>query len=93
MTIGQQEGVRLVQAHDRYLGLLAVAGKSRSVLFDDVRDRVWAHIADWNSKLLSQAGKGALIKAVLQSLPTYVILCFKLSDHLLRELESAMGDF
>ncbi|KAL0326523.1 UNVERIFIED_CONTAM: hypothetical protein Sangu_1730300 [Sesamum angustifolium] len=86
-------GVRLVSVHDRYLGLPAVVGRSRRVLFHNVLDRVWARIAVWNNKLLSQASKGVLIKCVLHSLPTYAMSCFKLPDHLLRELESAMSNF
>ncbi|KAL0451591.1 UNVERIFIED_CONTAM: putative mitochondrial protein, partial [Sesamum latifolium] len=63
-------GVRLVGAHDQYLGLPAVAGRSRRALFHNIRDRFWGRINGWNSKLLSQAGKGVLIKSLLQSLPT-----------------------
>ncbi|KAL0373056.1 UNVERIFIED_CONTAM: hypothetical protein Scaly_0987200 [Sesamum calycinum] len=86
-------GVRLVSVHDRYLGLPTVVGRSRRVLFRNVLDRVWARIAGWNNKLLSQASKGVLINCVLHSLPTYAMSCFKLPDHLLRELESAMSNF
>ncbi|KAL0312842.1 UNVERIFIED_CONTAM: hypothetical protein Sradi_5683500 [Sesamum radiatum] len=69
-------GVRLVTSHDRYLGLLAMAGRSRSVLFHNIRDRFCGRINGWNDKLLSQAGKGVLIKSVQQFLPTYAMSCF-----------------
>ncbi|KAL0416341.1 UNVERIFIED_CONTAM: putative mitochondrial protein [Sesamum latifolium] len=62
-TISQEEerrlagrlGVRLVVSHDRYLGLPAVAGRSRKALFQNIRDYFFTRINGWNSKLLSQA--------------------------------------
>ncbi|KAL0453721.1 UNVERIFIED_CONTAM: hypothetical protein Slati_1350200 [Sesamum latifolium] len=58
-------GVRLVASHDKYLGLLAVAGRSLSEFFYGIRDRVWSKINDWNEKMLSQVGKGIFTKAIL----------------------------
>ncbi|KAL0453719.1 UNVERIFIED_CONTAM: putative mitochondrial protein [Sesamum latifolium] len=86
-------GVQLVVSHDRYLGLPAAAGKSRKALFQNIRDRLFTRINGWNSKLLSQAGKGVLIKSVLQSLPTYAMSCFRLPDNLLQDMEKMMRDF
>ncbi|KAL0336264.1 UNVERIFIED_CONTAM: putative mitochondrial protein [Sesamum radiatum] len=50
-------GVRVASAHDRYLGLPAVAGRSRHALFHNIQDRMWTRIADG-----IVAGKGVLIK-------------------------------
>ncbi|KAL0433785.1 UNVERIFIED_CONTAM: putative mitochondrial protein [Sesamum latifolium] len=80
-------------AHDRYLGLPTVTGMSRKVLFQNIRDHSFTWINGWNSKLLSQAGKGVLIKSVLQSLPTYAMSCFRLPDYLLQDMEKMMRDF
>ncbi|KAL0457688.1 UNVERIFIED_CONTAM: hypothetical protein Slati_0396000 [Sesamum latifolium] len=80
-------------AHDRYLGLPAVAGWSRKALFHNIRHSFWDRISGWNSKLLSKAGKGVLNKSVLQSLPTYAMSCFKLLDHLLHDMKKAMRNF
>ncbi|KAL0316498.1 UNVERIFIED_CONTAM: hypothetical protein Sradi_5528000 [Sesamum radiatum] len=86
-------GVQVASAHDRYLGLPTVAGRSRHTVFHNILDRIWIRIAGWNRKMLSQVGKGVLIKSVLQALLTYAMLCFKLPEQLVRELETAMGDF
>ncbi|KAL0406466.1 UNVERIFIED_CONTAM: putative mitochondrial protein [Sesamum latifolium] len=91
--LGRLVGSRLVPCHDKYLGLPAVGGRSRQVLFKNIRERFWDRIGRWNAKLLSQAGKGVLIKAVLQSLSTYAMSCFMLPVTLLRSLESTMADF
>ncbi|KAL0352183.1 UNVERIFIED_CONTAM: hypothetical protein Scaly_1607000 [Sesamum calycinum] len=51
-----------------------------------VKDRIWTRIERWISKLLSQVGHGILIKAVLQSIPTYIMSCFRMSDYALKRL-------
>ncbi|KAL0320392.1 UNVERIFIED_CONTAM: hypothetical protein Sradi_5300700 [Sesamum radiatum] len=85
--------VRLVPCHDRYLGLPASSGRSRGTLFRNIRDRTWNRVNGWNSKLLLQAGKGVLIKSVLQSLPTYAMTCFQLLDYLIHQLEAVTAEF
>ncbi|KAL0434673.1 UNVERIFIED_CONTAM: hypothetical protein Sradi_0175200 [Sesamum radiatum] len=86
-------GVQLIARHDKYLGLPAVVGKSRRELFQSLRDRMWSRIEGWESRLLSQAGKGVLIKSVLQSIPIYVMSCFQLLKTFIHELESMMANF
>ncbi|KAL0444326.1 UNVERIFIED_CONTAM: putative mitochondrial protein [Sesamum latifolium] len=93
LRLARQLGVRLEMARDRYLGLPVVSGKSRKVLFQNIRDRFFTRINGWNGKLLSQARKGGLIKSVLQSLPTYAMSCFRLPDYLLQDMEKMMRDF
>ena len=50
-------------------------------------------IAKWKGKLLSNAGREILIKAVAQATPTYTISCFKLQDSLCRELNAMVSSF
>ncbi|KAL0449623.1 UNVERIFIED_CONTAM: putative mitochondrial protein [Sesamum latifolium] len=71
----------------------AIAGRLRGELFRAIKDRIWGRIQGWNNKLLSQAERGVLIKAVLQSIPTYVMSCFRLPDYLLHEIEMMIADF
>ncbi|KAL0443841.1 UNVERIFIED_CONTAM: putative mitochondrial protein [Sesamum latifolium] len=100
-NLGIQERLRLavilevavVERHDKYLGLPTVAGRSRGELFRAIKDKMWARIQGWNNKLLSQAGRGVLIKAVLQSIPTYVMSCFRLPNYLLHEIEMMIAEF
>ncbi|KAL0458863.1 UNVERIFIED_CONTAM: hypothetical protein Slati_0513500 [Sesamum latifolium] len=58
-VLAERLGVRLMSSHDCYLGLPAVAGRSRIALFQNIDDCFWSRINGWNNKLLSQAGKGA----------------------------------
>ncbi|KAL0410893.1 UNVERIFIED_CONTAM: Retrovirus-related Pol polyprotein from type-2 retrotransposable element R2DM [Sesamum latifolium] len=86
-------GVRVVSKHDKYLGLPRIAGRSRAELFQSVKERVWNQIQEWNTKLLSQAGRGGLIKAVLQAVPTYVMSYFQLPDYFLHDIERMIANF
>ena len=48
---------------------------------------MWKKLKGWKEKLLSQAGREVLIKAVIQAIPIYTMSCFKLPKGLVRELE------
>ncbi|KAL0387343.1 UNVERIFIED_CONTAM: putative mitochondrial protein [Sesamum radiatum] len=82
-----------VDRHNSYIGLMIIAGRSRGVLFGGTPEGIWARVNGWNKKLLSQAEKEVLIKAVILSLPTHVMLCFQLLGHFLRNIESMVVDF
>ncbi|KAL0373133.1 UNVERIFIED_CONTAM: putative mitochondrial protein [Sesamum calycinum] len=43
--------------------------------------------------MLSQAGKGMLIKGVLQSIPTYAMGVFRLPEGVMRDIQSLCADF
>ena len=47
----------------------------------------------WEGKLLSQAGREVLIKAVIQAIPSYTIGCFKLPVGLCNEIEVVVRKF
>ncbi|KAL0433300.1 UNVERIFIED_CONTAM: hypothetical protein Slati_2664300 [Sesamum latifolium] len=85
--------VVLVTKYEKYLGLPAVAGRSRGELFQGIKDRIWSRVQGWNAKLLLQAGRAVLIKSVLQLIPTYVMSCFRLSDYFLRDIDAMLADF
>lgn len=71
-------GMNIVDRHDKYLGMPAVVGRSKHEVFAYLRDRIWRRIQGWGERTLSSAGKEVLIKAVLQSIPTYIMSCFLL---------------
>ena len=47
----------------------------------------------WKGKLLSQAGREVLIKAILQAIPTFAIGCFKLPMGLCHKIEAMVKKF
>ncbi|KAL0375754.1 UNVERIFIED_CONTAM: hypothetical protein Scaly_0693000 [Sesamum calycinum] len=60
--------IRVEDRHDLYLELPSVVGKSRRIVFQFIRDRIWKRISGWNERNLSQAGKEVSIKAVAQAI-------------------------
>ncbi|KAL0458971.1 UNVERIFIED_CONTAM: hypothetical protein Slati_0524300 [Sesamum latifolium] len=66
-------GVKIDSSYEKYLGLPYVVGRKKKDLFQSLRDRVRSRVDGWKEKLLSQAGKEILIKAILQATPSYII--------------------
>jgi len=64
--------------YEKYLGLPALVERYKKADFNYIKERVWKKMQVWNEKLLSQAGREVLIKAVVQAIPTYTMSCFKL---------------
>jgi hypothetical protein len=63
---------------DKYLGLPTPAGRMHRGRFQNLQGRLTKRILQWDDGLLSSATKEILIKAVGQSIPTYLMGVFKL---------------
>ncbi|KAK4393443.1 putative mitochondrial protein [Sesamum angolense] len=86
-------GIRLENKHEVYLGLPALAYRSKKALFAALKDRIWKRVQGWQEKSLSQAGKTILIQAVVQAIPSYAMSCFKLPKYLLQEFQALAANF
>ena len=62
--VKEKLGARVVQHHEKYLGLPPLVGKGKRKAFNRIKDQVGRKIARWKGKLLSHAGREILIKAV-----------------------------
>ncbi|XP_048492579.1 uncharacterized protein LOC125493354 [Beta vulgaris subsp. vulgaris] len=85
--------MRQVDRHQKYLGIPALCGRSKKVLFRELLYRMWKKLRGWKEKLLSRAGKEVLIKTVIQALPTYLMGVYKLPAAVIKEIHSAMARF
>ena len=83
----------MIRQYETYLGLPSMIGRSKYSSFMQMKERVWRKIQGWKGKLLSQAGREVLIKAVVQAIPTYTMNVFKLPQKLCHELEKMIRDF
>ncbi|XP_057425990.1 uncharacterized protein LOC130719383 [Lotus japonicus] len=79
--------VKAVECFDKYLGLPTMIGRSKTQIFNFVKDRVWKKLKGWKESALSRAGREVLIKAVAQAIPSYVMSCFILPDGICDQIE------
>ena len=86
-------GVLEIKQYEKYLGLPAIVGKNRRASLNYIKDRVWNKLQRWKEKLLSQAKKEVLLKAVVQAIPTFAMGCFKLPVGLCRDIEMFIWKF
>ena len=85
--------VKAVERFDSYLRLPTLIGWRKYDSFAFLKERVWKKIQDWKGKLLSKGGKEILIKAVVQSIPTYMMGVFQLPKKLCDELDAMCAKF
>ena len=86
-------GVPEVKEYEKYLDLPAVVGRNKKESLRYIKERVWNKIQGWREKLLSQAGREILLKAVVQAIPSFAMRCFKLSLSLCNEIEAMVRKF
>ena len=67
-------------------------GKRKASL-NYIKERVWSKVQWWKEKLLSQADREILLKAVVQAIPTFAMSCFKLPVGLCHEIEALIRKF
>lgn len=93
LRILEVAGIPTTQRYDKYLGLSALVGKSRTQAFKSIKERIWKRLQDWKLKFLSQARKEILVKAVIQAIPTYNMSVFQLPKGLCSEINFLMQKF
>jgi hypothetical protein len=80
-------------SYERYLGLPALIGRSKTEAFSEIKSKIWDRFIRWKEKFMSQAGKEVILKAVIQAIPTYTMSVFQLFKTLCQDLNSMMARF
>lgn len=76
-----------------YLGLPSLIGRSKKLVFNFLKDRLWCKIQSWSAKCLSKASKAILLRSVAQAIPSYAMSCFLLPRSLCSDLEKMMNSY
>ncbi|XP_023925933.1 uncharacterized protein LOC112037354 [Quercus suber] len=79
--------------YTKYLGLPSIIGRSKKLVFAEIKEKICKKLAGWKGKLLSLGGKEILIKAVAQAIPSNTMNCFLLLKCLCDDLEREMRSF
>ncbi|KAL9678129.1 hypothetical protein QQ045_015968 [Rhodiola kirilowii] len=85
--------MRQVNSFSKYLGLPVAFSNNKTELFKFIVDRTWQKVQGWKEQTLSMAGKETLIKSVLQALPTYAMMFFKLPVSLCKRLAGIVSKY
>ena len=92
-TILTMFGMSSTTKFKKYLSLPPIMGRSKKRAFNEIKNRIWKRLQGWKEKLLSQAGREILIKAMIQAIPSYAMSCFKLPASLCDEICSMANRF
>jgi hypothetical protein len=77
----------------KYLGMPTQIGLSKQAVFGFIMERIRSKLKGWKEKHLSFAGRGILISAVIQALPTSLMSCFMLPKTMCDKIEKAICRF
>ncbi|KAL9664320.1 hypothetical protein QQ045_019720 [Rhodiola kirilowii] len=89
LEINRLMGVKETSKHSKYLGLPVIISLNKKEVFRTVNDRVQKKLADWKYRLLSAAGREVLIKSTIQSVPNFLMQCYKIPKSLNQSSQSA----
>jgi hypothetical protein len=85
--------VSSTDSFEKYLGLLALIGRSRVKASKSLQGRIWDCIIGWKKRFLTHVGKEILLKVVVQAIPTYTMSVFQLPKTLCKNINSMMQQF
>lgn len=86
-------GMKEMDPATQYLGLPAFWGSSKKEAMGFIKDKIMSKVRGWANKQLNQAGKEVLIKSVLQTIPMYAFMVFKVPNTLCSTLNSVISKF
>jgi hypothetical protein len=78
---------------NKYLGMPTHFGRSKAMDFNFIMDKIRNKLKGWKEKSLSFEGRGVLIRAVAQAIPTYIMSYFLLPKGLCEKIEQAVCSF
>ena len=86
-------GTQATTRHDKYIGLLMLAGRSKASTFNSIKKRLMKRLQGWKENTLSRVGREILIKSMVQAIPTYTMSCFKILKTWFDELNSMTAKY
>jgi hypothetical protein len=82
-----------VAFEEKYLGLPVPEGRMKKGKFQPLKSKFTKRASDWVEKYMTGAAKEIMVKAVLQSLPTYAMGIFRFPAGLVDDLSQVIRNF
>jgi hypothetical protein len=92
-SVKDRLGVQSEVLQDTYLGMPTDIGRSPTLAFNFLQDRVWKRIMGVSDRPLSRAGKDIFLKSVVQAIATHIMNCFEISVSTCDRMRRAIADF
>lgn len=92
-SICAMSGLKVSHPSAKYLGLPSFWGRSKAEAYEFLIEKVVSKLQGWKMKLLSQAARETLIKAVVQAIPSYAMACFAFPKKFCDKLNSYIRRF
>jgi len=77
----------------KYLGLPSDWGSSKRDMFAWILARVNSKLEGWKEGLISKGGKEVLLKSIVQALPQYAMMTFKVPVSICKDVEKKIARF
>ena len=77
---------------ESYLGMPTEVGRSPTLTFRYLYDRMWKRMNGLSDRPLSRKGVEILLKSVIQAIPTYVMSCFELPVATCEQMRKAIAN-
>ncbi|KAL9677882.1 hypothetical protein QQ045_015718 [Rhodiola kirilowii] len=91
--VGNMLRIGQVDSHSKYLGLPLIVGQKKTEIFHSITEKIWRKTGEWKGKLLSMASKEVLIKAVVQSIPVYMMSVYYFPQKNLDDIAKLIGQY
>lgn len=85
--------IQITDKISKYLGLLTQIGRSKNQVFNFIMERFRSKLKGWKERSLSFSGRGVLIRAVIQAIPTYVMSIFLIRQGICNRIEQVICRF
>ena len=76
-----------------YLDNPLYLGRNRGASFTKLKKKVYGRLEGWMAKTISRAGRGTLVKSVIQSIPVYAMATFRLPKYFCQSLDKVTRKF
>ncbi|XP_026416443.1 uncharacterized protein LOC113311863 [Papaver somniferum] len=86
-------GGKIMESNELYLGSPLLIGKSKVQSFVEIKTAFERRLANWQGESMCQAGRGTMVKDVLNAVSLYQMSTFKIPKKLIKQLDTLQRKF